>query len=327
MLAPPSLILLSLILPVHPPSLLIRLQFCPFSLFLSRHFLRVVFPPLLFLFSQPLSVGLIPLSFPRSRLLRVSLSSPSLLFSHFLWVSLSLLSSLFSIFLSIELPPSSFLFPISLSVILSPSLFLFPISLSVFLHPLSFLFSRFLPIISSLFIHSLSVFLPPFSLVFPHLLPVGFLPRPVSFQLSALRCLYPLRLLPSSLGTRPTLNVTCHSLPPLKSLERHLTLLGGQRRHHHTQGSNTFLFLGSFSSSGIQCLSIIFLPTLLKLATLLWILVRHRDQMTHASSNTLAIFIDPLDQSATSTQTLPTPHLGGGYPPPPHPFGTPKAPT
>ena len=320
MLAPPSLILLSPILPVHPPSLLIHLQFCPFSLFLSRHFLRVVFPPSLFLFSQPLSVGLIPRSFPRSRLLRVSVSSPSLLLSHFLWVSLSLPSSLFSIFLSIELSPSSFLFPISLSVVLSPSLFMFPISLSVFLHPLSFLFSRFLPLISSLFIHSLPVFLPPFSLVFPHLLPVGFLPRPGLFQLSAFRCLHPLRLLPSSFGT-------CHSLPPLKSLERHLTLLVGQRRQYDTQLSNTFLFLRSFSSSGIQCLSILFPPTLQKLATLLWILVRHRDQMTHASSNTLAIFIDPLDQSATSTQTLPTPHLGGGYPPPPHPFGTPKAPT
>ena len=327
MLAPPSLILLSPILPVHPPSLLIHLQFGPISPSLSRHFLRVVFPPLLFLFSQPLSVGLIPLSFPRSRLLRVSLSSPSLLLSHFLWVSLSLLSSLFSIFLSIELSPSSFLFPISLSVVLSPSLFLFPISLSVFLHPLSFLFSRCLPLISSLFIQSLPVFLPPFSLVFPHLLPVGFLPRPVLFQLSAFRCLYPLRLLPSSFGTRPTLDVTCHSLPPpLKSLERHLTLLGGQRRQYDTQLSNTFLFLGSFSSSGIQCLSIFFLPTLLKLATLLWILVRHRDQMTHASSNTLAIFIDPLDQSATSTQTLPTPYLGGGYPPPPTPSGPPKHP-
>ena len=323
MLAPPSLILLSLILPVHPPSLLIRLQFCPFSLFLDRHFLRVVFPPLSFLFSQLLSVFIPPNLFPRSRLLRVSLSSPSLLFSHFLWVSLSLPSSLFSIFLSIELSPLSFLFPISLSVVLSPSLFMFPISLSVFLHPLSFLFSRFLPLISSLFIHSLPVFLPPFSLVFPHLLPVGFLPRPGSFQLSAFRCLYPLRLLPSSLGTRPTLDVTCHSPPPLKSLERHLTLLGGQRRHHHTQGSNTF----PLSLLGPQCLSILFPPTLLKLATLLWILVRHRDQMTHASSNTLAIFIDPLDQSATSTQTLPTPYLGGGYPPPPHPFGTPKAPT
>ena len=327
MLAPPSLILLSLILPVHPPSLLIRLQSCPFSPPLDRHFLRVVFPPSLFLFSQPLSVGLIPLSFPRSRLLRVSLSSPSLLFSHFLWVSLSLPSSLFSIFLSIELSPSSFLFPISLSVVLSPSLFLFPISLSVFLHPLSFLFSRFLPPISSLFIHSLPVFLPPFSLVFPHLLPVGFLPRPVSFQLSAFRCLYPLRLLPSSFGTPPTLDVTCHSLPPLKSLERHLTLIVGQRRQYDTQLSNTFLFLGSFSSSGNQCLSILFPPTFLKLATLLWILVRHRDQMTHASSNTLAIFIDPLDQSATSTQTLPTPPFRWGVPPPPHPFGTPKAPT
>ena len=265
----PPFLFLQLSLPQSPlPSCPITLQFCPLSLSLGRHFLRVVFPPSLFLFSQPLSVGLIPISFPRSHLLRVSLSSPSLLFSHFLWVSLSLPSSLFSIFLSIELSPSSFLFPISLSVVLSPSLFLFPISLSVFLHPLSFLFSHFLPPISSLFIHSLPVTL-------SHLLPVGFLPRPVLFQLSTFRCLPPL---PNSFGTRPTLDVTCHSLPPLKSLDRYLTLITGQRRQYDTQLSNTFLFLGSFSSSGNQCLSILFPPTLQKLATLLWILVRHRDK-------------------------------------------------
>ena len=316
----PIPLLLRLVFPTFPQSRSRR----QLSLSLGRHFLRVVFPPSLFLFSQLLSVFIPPNLFPRSHLLRVSLSSPSLFFSHFLWVSLSLPSFLFSHFLSIGLSPSSFLFPISLSVVLSPSLFLFPISLSVFLHPLSFLFSRFLPPISCLFIHSLPVFLPPFSFTLSHLLPVGFLPRLVSIQPSTFRCLPPL---PSSFGTPPALDVTCHSLPPLKSLERHLTLITGQRRQYDTQLSNTFLFLGSFSSSGIQCLSILFPPTLQKLSTLLWILVRHRDQMTHASSNTLAIFIDPLDQSATSTQTLPTPHLGGGYPPPPTPSGTPKAPT
>ena len=318
----------SISLPIPP--LPLRLVFFPtfpqsrsrrqLSLSLGRHFLRVVFPPLSFLFSQLLSVFLPPNLFPRSHFLRVSLSSPLSLFSHFLWVSLSPLSFLFSHLLPIELSPLLFLFPISLSIVLSPLLFLFfrfPPSISclfihslpVFLHPISFLF-----------IHSLSVFLPPFSFLLSHLLPVDFLPRPGSFHLSTFRCLPPL---PSSFGTRSTLDVTCHSLPPLKSLERHLTLIVGQRRHHHTQGSNTF----PLSLLGPQCLSIFFPPTLLKLATLLWILVRHRDQMTHASSNTLAIFIDPLDQSATSTQTLPTPHLGGGYPPPPHPFGTPKAPT
>ena len=320
----------SVSLPIPP--LPLRLVFFPtfpqsrsrrqLSLSLSRHFLRVAFPPLSFLFSQLLSVFIPPHLFPRSHLLRVSVSSPLSLFSHFLWVSLSPLSFLFSHLLSIELSPLSFLFPISLSIVLSPLLFLFfrfPPSISclfihslpVFLHPISFLF-----------IHSLSVFLPPFSFLLYHLLPVGLLPRPGSFHLSAFRCLYPLRLLPSSFGTRPTLDVTCHNLPPLKSLERHLTFLGGQRRHHYTQGSNTF----PLSLLGPQCLSIFFPPTPLKLATLLWILVRHRDQMTHASSNTLAIFIDPLDQSATSTQTLPTPHLGGGTPLPPTPSGPPKHP-
>ena len=317
--------LLRLVFPTFPQSRSRR----QLSLSLGRHFLRVVFPPLSFLFSQLLSVFLPPNLFPRSHLLRVSLSSPSLFFSHFLWVSLSPSSFLFSHFLSIGLSPSSFLFPNSPSVVLSPSLFLFshflsvflhpsscmfshflwvvlspslfpfpfpfPISLLVFLLPLSVLFSHFLPPISCLFIHSLPVFLPPFSFTLSHLLPVGFLPRLVSFQPSTFRCLPPL---PSSFGTRPTLDVTCHSLPPLKSLERHLTLITGQRRHHHTQLSNTFL----------------------------WILVRHRDQMTHASSNTPAIFIDPLDQSATSTQTLPTPHLGGGTPLPLPLRGPPKHP-
>ena len=183
-----SSFLFSRFLPGHLISLQSRLLSCPFSFPLGLHFLRVVFPPSLFLFSPLLWVGLSPFS---------------LLFSHFLWVGL-------------------------------------PISL--------FLFSQFLW--------------------------VGFLPLPDSFPLSTFRCLP----LSNSFGTRPALNVTCRGLPPLKSIDIHLTLSTSQRGQHYTQVSNTLPFLPSLSSLGIQSLPILIPPALQKLSTFLWILVRHRDK-------------------------------------------------
>ena len=193
------------------------------------------------------------------------------------------------------LSPFSLLFSHFLSVGLLP----FPLSflqfLPAFLLPSSFLLSHFLSVGLLLFPQFLPVFRPPFSFVFPHFLWVGFLPLPGSFQFSTFR----FRPLSNSFGTRPTLRVTCRGLPPLKSIQIHLALGTGQRGQHDAQASNT-------------------LPRIF--------LTRHDDgKNTHASPNTLAIFIDPLDQSATSTQALSTPYLGGGYPPPPHPFGDPHS--
>ena len=265
-----SLFLYSRFLPDRPRLFLVsllqsRLLSCPFSFPLGLHFLRVVFPPSSFLFSPLLWVGL---------------SLFSIIFSHFLWVGLSPFSFPFSHFLSVGLLP----FPLS-----------FLQFLPVFLLPSSLLFSHFLSVGLLLFPH----FRPPFSFVLSHFLWVGFLPLPGSFQFSTFRCLLPLS---NSFGTRPALDVMGRGLPPLKSIQIHLTVGTGQRSQHHTQVSNT-------------------LPRIF--------LTRHDDdgKNTHASPNTLAIFIDPLDQSATSTQTLSTPYLGGGYPPPPTPSGTPIAPT
>ena len=259
--APPSLTLLSPPLPVHPHSrLIIPYSFLP-SFLLGSHFLGVVFPPLSFLFQHLLSVVLIPCLFPFSRFLQVNLSLPS---------------SQFSIFLSVVLPPFSFLFSPLLSkrwMLLQSFLF----SLSLFFSLLSLFLSIVRPPLSFLLSHFLSIVRPPFSFTLSLFLRVGFLPRPVLFPLSTFRCLLPL---PSSFGTRPALDVTCHSLPPpLKPLERHLTLITGQRRQYHTQVSNTQVS-NTFPLSllGPQCLLILFPPTLLKLATFLRILVRHRDQ-------------------------------------------------
>ena len=267
MLVPPFFILLSPLLLER----LIRPQSFPPSFPLGPHFLGVVFPPLSFPIHYLLSVVLIPCSLLFSQFLRVRLILPSFLFSHLLSVVLPPLSFPFSPLLYIRGSPLlrlSFLLSHFLSVVLHPLLFLLSHFLSVVLLPLSFLLS-----------HLLSIVLPPFSFILSHLLPVGFLPLPISLQLSAFRCLYPLRLHSSSIRTRPALDVTCHSLPPLKPLERHLTLITGQRRQYHTQVSNTHIS-NTFPLSllGPQCLSILFPPTLLKLATLLRILVWHRDQ-------------------------------------------------
>ena len=266
MLVPPFFILLSLPLPEHLPSCLIRPQSFPPSFPLGPHFLGVVFPPLSFPIYHLLSIVLIPCSLPFSQFLRVRLILPSFLFSHLLSVVLPPFSFPFSPLLYIR--GSSFLLSHFLSVVLHPLLVLLSHLLSVVLLPLSFLFS-----------HLLSIVRPPLSFILSHFLPVGFLPHPVSFPLSTFRCLLPLRLHSSSIRTRPALDVTCHSLPPLKPLDRYLTLITGQRRQYHTQVSNTHIS-NTFPLSlvGPQCLSILFPPTLLKLATLLWILVRHRDQ-------------------------------------------------
>ena len=240
-----SLFLFSYFLPGRPRSFLISLQSrlpsCPFSFPLRLHFLRIVFPPSLFLFSPLLWVGL---------------SLFSIMFFHFLWVGLSPFSLLFSRFLSVGLLP----FPLS-----------FLQFLPVFLLPSSFLLSHFLSVGLLLFPQFLPVFLPPFSFVFPHFLWVGFLPLPGSFQFSTFRFLP----LSSSIGTRLALNVTCRRLPPLKSIKIHLTLGTGQRGQHHTQA---LPFSPSFSSLGIHFLPILIPPASLKLSTFLRIFVGHRDK-------------------------------------------------
>ena len=303
-----------------PLRLLITILSCPLLSFpLCPRFLRIVFPPS---------------SFPLSQLLSVSLSISSFLFSHFLLdrprsflitlqSHLLLFPTSFVLchhFLRVRIPPSFFLRLHFLPVRIPPSFFLRLDFLPVRIPPFSFVFPHFLPVGLLLFPQFLPVFLPPFSFVFPHFLWVGFLPLPGSFQLSTFRFL----LLSSSIGTRLALNVTCRCLPPLKSIQIHLTLHTGQRSQHHTQA---LPFSPSFSSLGIQSLPILIPPAFQKLSTFLRILVGHRDKNTHASPNTLAIFIDPLDQSATSTQALSTPYLGGGYPPPPTPSDPPIATT
>ena len=248
-----SLVIPSLPFSSFPPRLLITILSCPllsFPLFLK--FLRIVFPPSSFLLSQ---------------LLSVSLSISSFLFSRFLLGHLvSLQSRLLSCptsfplglhFLRVRIPPSLFPFSQLLWVGLSPFSFLFSHFLWVGLSPFSLPFSHFLWVGLILFPQFLPVFLPPFSFLLSHFLWVGFLPLPVSFPLSTFRFLYPLRLLSSSIGTRLALNVTCRCLPPLKSIDIHLTLSTGQRGQHHTQVSNTLPFSPSFSSLRIQSLPIL----------------------------------------------------------------------
>ena len=162
--------------------------------------------------------------------------------------------------------------------------------LRVFLKPSFVSFPRFLPVLFSLFPRFLPVLFP---LQFPRFLPV----------------LFP--------------------LPSSKSLETRLENGAGQRCQHHAQVSLTFtftfLFVFPLSSSfflGLHSLPVFHLPSLDVLASLHRILVRHDGKKkTHPLAFTPTIFIDPLDQSAASTQTLS--FIGWGYPPPPHPFGTP----
>ena len=183
---------------------------------------------------------------------------------------------------------SAIFFPFSrfLSVGLLPFSLLFSMFLWVGLSPSSFLFSQFL-----------SVRFLPFIPSFPQFLPVSLTP----FFFLCLHFLW-VGFLPLFDTFPPSSFRFLHllRLPLFQSFDTRLTLSTGQRGQHDAQLSNTlprnFFFTG------------------------------HDGKNTHSSPDTLAIFIDPLDQSATSTQAF-SPFFRWGVPPPPTPSGLPIAPT